>query len=93
MVDANDGSFETWSSYPELVGTVFQVRVTDNETSDVLFAGVARSGAPGGAGTVVKVHEVDQALVPPAFEALTRQEYTVLFAKLSAENVVDVTAP
>ena len=37
------------------------------------FAGKARAGAAGAAMIVVKLHIVDQALVPPIFVAFTSQ--------------------
>ncbi len=44
-----------------------------------LFAGEARAGAAGAAGIVVKPEDVEYALVPPAFDALTCQKYVVPF--------------
>ena len=53
--------------------TVPHVRVGEVEAFTVPLAGVASVGAGGALAIVVKLHTVDQALVPPAFAALTSQ--------------------
>jgi hypothetical protein len=44
------------------------------------LAGYIKFGGGGGAGTVEKVHIVDQLLFPPRLLALTRHQYCVPFA-------------
>ncbi len=53
-----------------------------------LSAGDYKRGAAGPATIVINCQTVDQGLSPPAFEALTRQKYAVLFDKPLKRNEV-----
>ena len=73
MVLVNEALVDNWTRYVEAPETVFQVSVRLRGLSKAPFAGEERVGAAGTGGTVVKLKMGDQALVPPAFLALTRQ--------------------
>jgi hypothetical protein len=63
---------ETCTRYDVAPVEAFQVSVGFAETPVALFAGEESVGAAGGE-AVVKLHTLDQALVPAAFVAFTRQ--------------------
>jgi hypothetical protein len=72
-VVANDDDVDTWQRYDVAPNEVFQPRVSAVPWPVAPFAGVESTGADGAEGAVAKLHVADQALVPPALVAFTRQ--------------------
>jgi hypothetical protein len=64
---------DTRTLYDVAPAIVPQLRVNEVDWLTALFVGAASVGAPGVEMTVVKLHTLDHALVPPAFVALTSQ--------------------
>jgi len=75
----NVDDVENCKRYKVAPEEAFHVKVGLIETSMELLAGELSVGAAGGATTVVKLFAEEYELVPPAFVALTRQKYFVLF--------------
>ena len=75
----NPVSVATCSEYAIAPGTVFQSNCVSVGIPVAASAGETSVGAEGTATIVVNVQYPDHGLVPPAFEALTRQKYCVLF--------------
>ena len=68
-----DETVETCSPYDVAPLEALQVRVGLVEIPVAPFDGDASVGAAGGAIAVMKLHAAEYGLVPPAFEAFTRQ--------------------
>jgi hypothetical protein len=68
------GSVETCTRYDVAPVDAFQVNVAFVATPVAPLVGVARTGTGGGGGVVVvKLNAPEYALVPPPFDAFTRQ--------------------
>ena len=64
---------DNWTRYVAAPETAFHASVRLSSWFVALLEGELSVGATGAGGTVVKLKTCDQALVPPAFVALTRQ--------------------
>jgi hypothetical protein len=73
MVVAKVALVETCSRYAAAPLAPFQVNAGFVETFVVVLAGETSVGTEGGATMVVKLHTLDQSLVPPALAAFIRQ--------------------
>jgi hypothetical protein len=72
--EENVESAETCKRYEVAPLEAFQLSVGVRDTSVAPLAGATNVGAAGaGGGSAVNDHRADQALVPPAFLAFTRQ--------------------
>ena len=72
-VDAKPADVDTIRLYDAAPVTVPQVRLSDIGWLSAPLVGVARTGTPGAAITVAKLHAPDQPLMPPTFVAFTSQ--------------------
>ncbi len=73
MVVANAGSVDTCKPYDVAPLEAFQFNEAMTATPVAPDAGVASAGADGAETMVVKLHEADQGLVPPADVEFIRQ--------------------